>query len=139
MINIVIAKYWTIPFAVVYTLGYMVAAFLATGFGGGTGVFLSPVIALYGVGWLLLLVAIYASNKPNLSTAWFLLPLMLHYVISLTSVIASWNGNLKGTVYVWNEQRSVVWLNLGIYFGGQAVLWVTFFFTRRTVHGSNMP
>ena len=132
-------KYWTVPFAVIYTILYGVAAFLAVNFGHGTGIFISPMIAFWGAGWLLLLLCIFVSNRPGLSTAWFLLPLLLHYFISATSVIYSWNGNLKPTMYFWNEDRGIIWLNLGIYVGGQIILWLTFLLTRRSARRSTLP
>lgn len=122
-------KYWKIVFGFFYTLLYGVSAFIAIGFGKGTGIFLSPLIAFLGLSWIALLIALYLStNSTTTKAKFFFIALMVgHYLMSLVWLMISWEGNIRGTIYVWDNQRSVIWLNLGVYFLGQAIIWLAFF------------
>ncbi|MBX3289822.1 MAG: hypothetical protein KF855_10820 [Acidobacteria bacterium] len=134
-------KYWKTIFAIIYTFLYAAAAFLAVGFGKGTGIFLSPLIAYFGLSWVVLLAALYLSTSVATKKArlWFIGLMFAHYVTFLAFMLLSWQGNLKGTIYVWENQRSVIWVNVGIYFIGQAIIWLTYILTLRKHRTSVLP
>jgi len=121
-------KYWKFVFGVIYTFGYAASAFLALGFGKGSGVFLSPLVGGFGLSWVAMLVGLHLSANVESQKGMFLfLALMLsHYVLTGIWLAISWSGNLAGTENLLRHQPSVVWLNVIVYLAGQVIIWSAF-------------
>ena len=84
-----------------------------------------------GLPWIALMWALYLTGKPTRENLFYFL-MVVHYVLTGASVFLMWEGNARGTVWLWNSDRQAIFITAGVYLLGQLLIWGAFFYSRRS-------